>query len=308
MTALIVWILFSVAMPMAQAAVCSDWAAPVRVGTLDAASIGEASGLAVSRQFPGRLYHHNDSGDDAYFYITDTAGAGTQKVEYSSRKPYDMEDAALGPCGKQQCLFLGDIGDNRRLRKILRLWIIPEVEKFGAKAAGARQVLLQYPDGAHDAEAIAVHPLSGDLYILTKEAVYSQLRAEPARLYRASAKAIAEGKDSKALTLESLGTLDLPGLLTGRTLFGQIATGIDISPDGERLLVLTYELAVELPLARVGESVAAWKEGKDFSVASGFPRGLQIEAIAYAADGRSFYFDSESRGASEAPLFRVDCR
>ena len=155
---------------------------------------------------------------------------------------------------------------------------------------------------------MAVHPVTGDLYILTKEAVYSQLRAEPARLYRVSAKAIAQAQESKALALENVGLLDLPALLPGRTLFGQIATSMDISADGERLLVLTYELAVELPLARVGEPVAAWKEGKDFSVASGFPRGWQLEAIAYAADGRSFYFDSESRGASEAPVFRVDCR
>ncbi|MNT76007.1 hypothetical protein D3C72_2149590 [compost metagenome] len=95
-------------------------------------------------------------------------------------------------------------------------------------------------------------------------------------------------------------------------LFGQIATSMDISPDGERLLVLTYETAIEFNLSLISATsqTRTWKEGVDYKRVDLLSTASQIEAISYAADGKSFYFDSEfnpTYGDTEAPLFRVNC-
>src|SRR2546430_17398958 len=44
-------------------------------GTFHSPRVKESSGIAVSRAHSGVLWTHNDSGDDAYVYATDLAGA-----------------------------------------------------------------------------------------------------------------------------------------------------------------------------------------------------------------------------------------
>src|SRR6185369_18081869 len=75
--------------------------------------IDEDSGLAISRKFPDRLYHVNDSGDSGRFFITDLTGRNLRIVNVKSFSPVDAEDLALGPCSASaDCLFIGDIGSN----------------------------------------------------------------------------------------------------------------------------------------------------------------------------------------------------
>ena len=47
---------------------------PVTTGTVVNADVTEASGIAVSRKYPGTLWMHNDSGGDAIVYATDFSG------------------------------------------------------------------------------------------------------------------------------------------------------------------------------------------------------------------------------------------
>src|SRR5262245_46344406 len=92
--------------------VCSAWSAPEQSGTIDPA-IMEASGLAVSKAFPSRLYHHNDSGRGPKFFVSDSAGAGLRTVTMAGYKDKDIEDMSVGPCGDgRTCLVFGDVGDN----------------------------------------------------------------------------------------------------------------------------------------------------------------------------------------------------
>jgi hypothetical protein len=95
----------------AAAAVCPAWAPPQLVGELDSALINGASGLAASRAHPGRLYHHNDSGDSGRFFVTDEAGDRARAVTVRGFRPSHVEDMTLRPCGAKTCLVLGDIGD-----------------------------------------------------------------------------------------------------------------------------------------------------------------------------------------------------
>ena len=61
------------------------------------AELPEASGVAVSRRSPGRLWSHNDSGE-AVLVALDTRGAVTGRVRLSGVKVEDWEAVAVGSC------------------------------------------------------------------------------------------------------------------------------------------------------------------------------------------------------------------
>jgi len=298
--------LFSWAAP---AAICAKWSAPKKVGQLDKNFLPEASGIAISKQFSNRVYHHNDSGDAGVFYMTDLSGAHTQKIPFTSDAVQDIEDMSIGPCSSGQCLFMGDIGDNYKSRSNIRVWILPETQSFSDVMQTARKITLKYPDGARDAESLAIHPITGDLYILSKEYDSSTYQAYPARLYYLPKDELSK----KFTTLRYVGSLDLPRLTYSANSTKAVATSMDISPDGKRLVILTYDHAIEVDMAKVlNESlnVYRWSEGKDYRLISLWHLTSQQEAISYSPDGKSFYFDSEfnsNRGDSAVPLFRVDC-
>src|SRR5438309_8403732 len=93
-----------------------QWTHGTQIGQVEA-PIVEDSGLAISRRFPDRLYHVNDSGDTGRFFITDFSGRNLRIVNVNAFAPEDAEDMAIGPCGAPaDCIFIGDIGDNLRLR------------------------------------------------------------------------------------------------------------------------------------------------------------------------------------------------
>jgi hypothetical protein len=154
----------------ADAQICKDWKEAVRIGELQV-QLKEASGMAVSRQFPGRVYHINDSGDTGKFYITNLSGKDTQSVTVTDFAPRDTEALSLGPCPgnpatARSCLYLGDIGDNDRNRKFIEIVVVDEVEKFSQSVKARSRIQLRYPDGPHDAESMAVHP-DGTIFLLT---------------------------------------------------------------------------------------------------------------------------------------------
>src|SRR6187549_1833779 len=57
----------------------------------------EASGVAASRQTPGRFWSHNDSGQPVLF-VLDSTGAVTGRLRLSGATVEDWEAVAVGPC------------------------------------------------------------------------------------------------------------------------------------------------------------------------------------------------------------------
>lgn len=303
------FVLICISASIAQAQLCSQWSTPQKVGTLDTNRLKEASGLALSKQFPDRFYHHNDSGSGGYFYVTDLSGAHTKQIAFTYQKVRDIEDISVGPCDSGQCIFLGDIGDNDSNRPSVDLWVIPETEKLQGVEQTAKKITLTYPDGPHNAESLSVHPVTGDVYILTKELRHKERRADPAKLFKLSKASLGQANAQ----LELVGSVDLPWINYNYGIFGQIATSMDISPDGKNLLVLTYDNAVEIKLDKVLQQVETnkWKQGRDYQLIPLDNLLSQQEAIAYSADGNSFYFDSEfnaKEGDKESPIYRADCQ
>ena len=89
------------------------------------AELPEASGVAVSRRSPGRLWSHNDSGE-AVLVALDTRGAVTGRVRLSGVKLEDWEAVAVGSCPAGSCIYIGDIGDNQAARKRITIHRVSE--------------------------------------------------------------------------------------------------------------------------------------------------------------------------------------
>lgn len=126
----------------------------------------EASGLAVSKVTPGRLWAHNDSGKPELLAL-DAKGQVAGRVPVSGAAVEDWEAIASGPCGSTSCLYVADIGDNSAKRRNIVVYRIPEPSKVPGTAQVDAVYRATYPDGAHDAEALLVAP-DGGLYIVTK--------------------------------------------------------------------------------------------------------------------------------------------
>ncbi|HKE56719.1 MAG TPA: hypothetical protein VKB46_08460, partial [Pyrinomonadaceae bacterium] len=138
--------------------------------------------------------------------------------------------------------------------------------------------------GSHDAEALLVHPASGDLYIVNKVAF-----ASPS-VYKAAAPL----RPDKVTTLTRVGELRLPSL------FGGIITGGDISPDGRRVALCDYFGGYEAVLPKSTKTFDdIWKE-RFISINLG--KQKQREGIAYRLDGQALLTTSE--GVS-APVMQV---
>ena len=270
------------------------------LGTITDPGIGESSGLAASRRNPGLLWTHNDSGDEPLVYCLDLKGAPCGVWRVTGAEAWDWEDMAAGPGPRagEPYLYLGDIGDNVDGRSEIFVYRIPEpaataggatapTKAAPAASAPAEALKLRFPDGSHNAEALAVHPTTGDLYVITKD-------AQAARVYKAAAPLDA----SKATTMIQVGTIRLGAGSRGL----EQVTGADISSDGRRAVLSTYAQGYELEASAGGPFDDIWSQ-PPAPVALG-PR-LQGEAIAYRLDGRALLTTSE---IVPSPLQQVERR
>jgi hypothetical protein len=275
------------------------------IGELDRQVLAESSGLSHSLLLNNRLYHVNDSGSGAVFYLSNLQGQNLQAIHFDfDARDADIEDSDAGYCGEKSCLFLGDTGDNRRQRKTIRIILIEEQEVFSGLVKPRRILELRYPDGPHDAEALAVSP-EGDIYILTKEAV-SLSRPMLARLYRLDYQYWSTAHEVQVLRLVAL--LDLKALSgSSLDLFSHTATAMDFSPDGHKLLILTYGDAFELefnadaldePLALTLNAASSYQTIK-------LDRLPQQESLTYL-DAHRFIYTTEAK-TEHSPVVEASC-
>ena len=175
-----------------------------RILGLVGAPITEASGLAWSRTNATTWWTHNDSGDSARIFALDGSARIHAILPLSGAAAVDWEDIATGPgpTAGSAYLYVGDIGDNAAARASVRVYRVLEPDLTGVAvgttlpAASIGSVVLQYPDGARDAESLLVDQVSGDLYIISK-------REAAVRVYRAPRPAFAD----ETVTMEHIATL-----------------------------------------------------------------------------------------------------
>lgn len=238
---------------------CELASGPVEFGELP-----ESSGLAVSRRHPGLLWSHNDSGSAAVLFAIDTAGTvhGRVSVPVATR---DWEDVSAGPCPSGDCLYVADIGDNRRQRQSVKIYRVPEPATGDGETAPPEVFNATYADGAHNAEAMFV--VGADLFIVTRDRIGG--------LYRAT---LTEGEE---LRFERIGELGL-----------QAVTDAETDRDGKTVVVRTEHEAVLYRMA-------------DRTLGAPFVRipldGLkEPQGEGVALDGSTLFLSSEGRSWSPA--------
>ena len=169
------------------------YGAAITLGTVTDPTIAESSGLGASRRNPGLHWTHNDSGDDPLVYCLDAQARACGVWLVGGAEAFDWEDMAVGPgpIAGESYLYIGDIGDNIRQRTEIVVFRVPEPRVDGGAAVTTKDapattpradvLRLRYPDGPHDAEALLVHPATGDVYVIAKDGqaagVYKAARA-----------------------------------------------------------------------------------------------------------------------------------
>jgi hypothetical protein len=235
---------------------CPTYGSAVAEGVVADAALDELSGLAVSRQNPGVLWTHEDSGGEAELYALDATGGTVATVHVNGVVNVDWEDLAIGACEAGWCLYIGDTGDLGAGRTDFTILVVAEPSLDGTPdwTATPEERPFTYPDGAEDAEGLALTP-DGDPLVVTKRADAT------AGLYR-----LPPGAD----VLEHLADVST-GLatedLTAR------ATAADLWPDPPRLLLRTYLHLYELDVTDLTAPTARTDVP--------FALELQGEAVAY---------------------------
>lgn len=265
---------------------------PVNVAILKDKSITESSGLVASRSTPGAYWTHNDSGDGPFIYAFNARGAPLGVFRVAGAQARDWEDISIGPGPERDksYLYIGDIGDNSEARSEIVVYRVEEPAlntatiKLSKKQPGttdsAEAIRLHYPDGKYDAEALLVHPLSGNIYIVNKVPLFNPVVYE----------AVAPFTPGKLITMRRIGEIRVPSL------FGGVITGGSISPDGRRVALCDYFQGYELVLpAKSTDFSEIWKQRM-----TGFDLGKrkQGEAIAYRSDGKALLATSEGQNAA----------
>lgn len=200
--------------PAAQAASCVPKGTSVAVP-----GVSEGSGIAASRRVAGRLYTHNDSGKPT-LTVLDSAGAVTGTIAVNGAAVEDWEAIAVGSCGNESCIYVGDIGDNDARRPHITVYRAPEPDA-AATSVKAEAFKANYPDGAHDAEALLV--ANGRVYVVTKG------ETGPIAIYRFPA----ELQSGVTMRLERVAELSSTPSVAARITDGAV------SPDGQWVVLRT---------------------------------------------------------------------
>lgn len=203
------------------------------------AGLGEASGLAVSKKIPGRLWTHNDSGRPVLVAL-DQHGAVTTEITIAGAAVQDWEAIAVGPCAGGSCLYIGDIGDNEGRRSRITIYRAPEPDA-SSRTATAEAFHAVYPDGGHDAETLLI--ASGRLYVVTKG------DTGPVAIYRFPAQLQAGAPMKLERVLQ----------LTAKPGQADRITDGSVSPDGQWVALRTKEALMFYPsevLAGASKAVA----------------------------------------------------
>jgi len=270
-------------------------------------TLHEPSGLAASRVNEGVQYVHSESDVHGMVAVSTDDARVVGRYDVAIPQQWDWEDIATGPCPAGSCIFAGDIGRVTGKAGLPTTFAVYRVAEPDLAAGEDRGTLrgdwfrFRYPDEAHDAEALMVHPVTGRIYVVTKKSSgHSGVYAFPTDLPAPSSTTVT--------TLTKVATLDLP-TWTGdpddsrrAAMFAQVTAGA-IHPAGDRFLLRTRYRVYEFAASAGAPFESAFDASPSTLTA---PTGeVQGEAIDYAADGSAYYTVGE-RTAPPFTLKRVD--
>ena len=266
------------------------------LGSVDGTIANEISGMVNGHLNPNILYVHNDRNNDPMLMAIDKSnGRMVSTWALGGITHIDYEDISNGPGPKAgvNYLHICDIGDNPKDRTVVWIHRIPEPRLTGGLGSTTlypQTLTLIYPDGPKNAESCLVDPLTGLIYIIQKT-------SGPSKIYRTE---VPWGDGDVTMQLKMV------GIAKGtykESRWGNVYTGVDISPNGRDIVLLSYagldyrcrdeNESIEDALGRFGLHLPAYREE---------PQGG--EAIAFSSDMTGLYSCQESGGWSKVPLYR----
>ena len=271
---------------------------PEQVGVLETGLITEASGIVVNSKIEKTIWVHNDSGNDPFLFLIDQNANIRKRFYLAGIENRDWEDITLGPGPESDkpYIYLGDIGDNLRIRDQKTIYRFPEpdVSADGHDHTDTIRNIetfkIAYPDGNHDAEALMIDPISQDLFIISKD-------VKSPSVYRLPADSLTNSDHGNPIVLEHCGQVEI----SEDSMLGLITAG-DIAADGNEVLIKTYT------------KIYYWKkEDPEISICEllrSTPATLtyepepQGESIAFSPNRDGYYTLSEKRfGSTPILLF-----
>ena len=256
------------------------------IATIESEELNEASGLVHSRSNSHYFWSHNDSGGKPVLFLISEEGANAAQFNLKGATNIDWEDIAIGPGPKDSIsyLYVGDIGDNRAVRKTYEIYRTPEPHLQGhdvqprGSLSDIAMISYVYEDGARDAEALLVDPQTADIYIISK-------REENVGIY-------------KLPFPQNLNTLNIAKKVATLPLT-QITAG-EISFNGREILLKNY-LNIYRWVRQGNQTVLEMFESEPERLA--YKTEPQGEAIAWHTNGKSFYTISEKASADSVVLY-----
>jgi len=241
--------------------------------------IAESSGLAY---IDGTLWTHNDSGDEAKLYAIDkTNGAILKTVTISNATNVDWEDLAASSTH----LFIGDFGNNRGVRKNLKIYKIKRDDLKTKEVVKAEIIEFTYATQAdfenstktnYDCEAFVAY--EDKLYLFSKNH-----GDEKTNMYVLSMNAGQE-------VAEKLATFDSNALVTGASM--------DVE---NKVLVLVGYSSLGTPKTWIFTEFTDtdFFKGNQEKITWGTPTKAQIEGVTHMGKGK-LYISSEKFDYSNA--------
>jgi hypothetical protein len=265
------------------------------IGQLAEPQIVEVSGLAASRVNPGILYAHSEN--NANFVALSKTTAQAVGRYTAAVFPFDWEDIATGPCPAGSCIYMGDIGrDSGHPPPKPDTFAVVRMKEPNLAAGETTGTIagerfpFKYPDTPQNAEALLVHPTTGDIYVVTKDGVNGI-----SKVYKFPRPLPAPGVLS---TLIHVADVQMPLGVDGN--FRSTTAGA-IHPCANRVLLRTYRAVYELRAPAGGSFESAFAQPP---IALTDTHEGQGEAIEYERDG-SGYFTMSERTAAPYTLLRV---
>lgn len=259
--------------------------------TLDYWGKLELSGIVRSKSDPNVFWVENDSGDKPRVFAIDTLGKFYQSARYRNGEGItiagatnvDWEDITMDDKGN---LVVADVGNNYNDRKDLVLYIVPEPSPIASNTTFLKKIFFKYPDQKafpdkkdfnYDCEA--VFHADGHFYFLSKDRSDTNTR-----LYR-----LDNEKSEEINTLTLLDKFNIGGKVTAA----------DASPDGKRIVVITYKSIWIFERNNPNES---YFKGSIWYLPVSAP---QIESVCFKNDKTLWLLDENTADLYELPVSKL---
>lgn len=267
------------------------------MGTVENNEIDEASGLVASRQNPGVIWTHNDSGGNNFIYAMNELAQNLGIYTINGAVNRDWEDIAIGknPTSGADEIYLADIGDNRLTNTVKQIYVVSEPVVSPTQTPEAVELTLShtisftYPENLnYDAETLLFDQRNNTFFVVTKRHPGAEENYD--KIF-----SIEYSVTDEIQVATFVGNVELP--LDEIVHYG--ATGGDISPDGNFILIKNYQ------------NIYMW-ERKNLTIQDALIQpALEVpyimepqgEAVAWRYDGNGYFTVSEEYGEIPAVLY-----